>query len=101
MDAKNLINTSKARFDTHSQKKQLKEKYQSKLVFADQGGLWEASPNFIGQLSSLSHDVIILTDKYDNPIKVNRDELLRKANSIYSNVMFEWHEEYQKIEGNR
>lgn len=101
MDAKNLIKESKARFDLHSQKKQLKEKYQSKLLFAEQGGLWEASPEFIGNLSSLNDETVILVDKYENPIKVNREELLIKANQIYTDVMSKWHEEYQLLESKR
>jgi len=38
MDTQNLIIESKARFNHNQAKQYLKDKYQSKLTFADQGG---------------------------------------------------------------
>jgi len=54
MNTDELIKESKAKFDHNLAKHYLKEKYQSKLIFADQGGLWKATPDFLSFLSSLT-----------------------------------------------
>ena len=101
MDAKTLIQHSKARFNLNAQKEQLKEKYQSKLIFADQGGLWTVNPNFLSQLASSNEKNVILLDNYQNPIKIDREELLRKANNLYLEVMEQWHTEYNELQNKR
>ena len=42
MDTKTLITEAKARFAHNSAKDYLKEKYDAKLLVAEQGGLWKA-----------------------------------------------------------
>ena len=101
MDAKQLIQNSKARFYLNEQKEQLKEKYQSKLTFADQGGLWTVNPTFLSQLASSTATNLVLLDNYENPIKVNREELLVKANKLYLQVMEDWHTEYNELKNLR
>ena len=54
MDTKTLIKDAKARFSHNSAKAYLKEKYSSKLVIAEQGGLWRADAQTIGFLNSFS-----------------------------------------------
>jgi hypothetical protein len=43
----------------------------------------------------------VLLDNYENPIKVDRFELLTFANDLYVSVMHEWHEEYSKLQSLR
>ena len=47
MDTKTLISEAKARFNHNSAKAYLKDKYDSKLIIADQGGLWRADQKTI------------------------------------------------------
>lgn len=101
MDTKSLLADAKVRFDIISQKKQLKEKYQSKFLFADQGGLWEASLAFISELNGIPDDSLIILDKYENPVQINKQQLLKKTTDIYHTVMTEWYNEYQKLQHNR
>jgi hypothetical protein len=101
MNVENLLAESKIRFDFISQKNQLKEKYQSKMIFADQGGLWISSLNFISELNGIDDEIIILLDNYENPIKVNRKQLLDKAKENYNNMITQWYEEYSLLKNNR
>jgi hypothetical protein len=101
MDTKQLIKDTKARFNHNASKQQLKEKYQAKLLVADQGGLWKASPLLLSQLNSSSAKTLIILDEYENPIQIDRNSLLTKLNSIYVSVMEEWHTEFKSLENNR
>jgi len=101
MDTKALLADARIRFDIVSQKKHLKEKYQSKLLFVDQGGLWESSLSFISELNGFPNDSLIILDKYENPVKISKNQLLEKAIDVYNAVMTEWHDEYQKLQHNR
>ena len=101
MDTQNLIIESKARFNHNQAKQYLKDKYQSKLTFADQGGLWVATPELIVFLDSANSEELILLDSYENPIKVDRNVLLQKANEIYVSVMEQWHNEWVILEKKR
>jgi hypothetical protein len=101
MDIQNLIIESKARFNHNQAKQYLKDKYQSKLTFADQGGLWVSSPSLLSQLASTNDKNLVLLDEYENPVKVDRNILLQKANEIYVSVMEQWHDEWSILEKKR
>jgi hypothetical protein len=101
MDTKTLIADAKARFNHNSAKAQLKDKYDGKFIVADQGGLWKANLEIITILSSYDEDDIILIDNFDNPVKVNRIELLTKLKITYKSVMETWYTEWKEIESNR
>lgn len=98
MDTTELIKEAKARFNHNSAKTYLKSKYQSKLIVADQGGLWTATPELISFLSSTQDTTSILLDSYNNPIKVDTTKLLIKLKEIYQLVMEEWHTEFTSLE---
>jgi hypothetical protein len=101
MDTKNLINEAKARFNHNSAKAYLKEKYQTRLIIAEQGGLWRANIETINFLSIAKSDRVILIDTFENPVEVNREELLSKLLEVYNTVMKEWHQEWSELEKKR
>ncbi len=101
MDTKSLVIAAKARFNHNSAKAYLKEKYDAKLLVADQGGLWKADQQTIAFLSASGNEEIVLIDTFDNPVKVNRKELLDKLTDTYWNVMNEWHDEWKELESKR
>lgn len=101
MNTDNLATESKAKFDHNLAKHYLKEKYTAKLIFADQGGLWKASPEFLSFLSAHTSQQTVIIDLYENPIQVDKEKLSLKAHSIYDTVMREWHEEYNSLQSKR
>jgi hypothetical protein len=101
MDTKTLILEAKARFNHNSAKAYLKEKYESKLIVADQFGLWSANLATINFLTSSSEDEIILIDNFNNPVKINRKSLLSKLNAVYKSTMEEWYTEWVALEKKR
>lgn len=104
MDTKTLITEAKARFAHNSAKDYLKEKYNAKLLIADQGGLWRADKETISFLSVMSNDwddKVVLMDTFQNPVLVDRSELLTKLKDVYNSVMAEWYNEWKELESKR
>lgn len=101
MDTKTLIAEAKARFNHNSAKAYLKDKYDSKFIVAEQGGLWKASPELISILTSFDDNFIILIDSFNNPVHVNRDQLLTVIKDTYHTVMLEWYKEWKELETKR
>jgi hypothetical protein len=102
MNTDTLILDVKARFAHNSAKAYLKEKYEAKLIVADQGGLWKADQQTISTLDSFSGlKTLILIDTFGNPLRVEREELLKKLKEVYLTVTFEWYKEWQELESKR
>jgi hypothetical protein len=101
MDIKNLLAESKARFNHNSAKAYLAEKFKSKLIVAEQGGLWKADAETILLLNSFASANLILVDTFNNPVKVNRQQLLEKLQQTYDTTMEQWYAEWQILESKR
>ena len=101
MDTKKLIAEAKARFNHNSAKAYLKDKYDSKFIVADQNGLWRANLETINFLTATSDAEVIIIDTFNNPVKVIRQELLDKLNTVYKITMEEWYIEWVELEKNR
>jgi hypothetical protein len=101
MDTKSLITEAKARFNHNSAKAYLKDKYDSKFIVADQNGLWRANLETINFLTATSDAEVIIIDTFNNPVKVIRQELLDKLNTVYKITMEEWYIEWVELEKNR
>ena len=101
MDTNQLIADTKARFSHNSAKAYLQDKYNSKLLVAEQGGLWRADAQTISLLNSFMLLEIVVMDTFGNPVKVNRAELLEKLQDVYATVMEEWYKEWSELEAKR
>ena len=103
MDTEQLIIDAKARFAHNASKAYLKDKYESKLIFADQNGMWTANAKLFSVLilPTLTIESVIILDNYSNPVKVNRNQLLSKAQQVYRSVMEEWYDETESLKNNR
>lgn len=101
MDVQSLLAESKARFAHNSAKDYLREKYSNKVYIAEQGGLWKADAQTIAVLSTFDADKIILIDTQNNPVEVDREQLLNKLKSLYTDVMTEYHKEWKELENKR
>jgi hypothetical protein len=101
MDVQTLLSEAKARFSYNSSKEYLKEKYSSKNLVAEQNGLWKADATTIATLQSFDTDKIILIDTHNNPVEVDRKQLLEKLKTVYETVMQEYYKEYKSLEYKR
>lgn len=101
MDIKNLLTESKARFNHNSAKAYLAEKFKSKLILAEQGGLWKADSETISLLNSFTSANLVLVDTFNSPVKVDRQQLLEKLQQTYDTTMEQWYTEWKEIENKR
>jgi len=101
MDTKTLLADAKARFNHNSAKAYLEEKYTAKLIVAAQGGLWKADAETISFLSSFDTETLVLIDTFNNPVEVNRAELLKTLRLAYIEATMQWYAEWKALESNR
>jgi len=101
MDTKQLITEAKARFNHNAAKAYLKDKYESKLSVASQGGLWKADSLTITLLAALTSPAVVVIDTFGNPVMVYREKLLNTLTETYETVMADWHMEWTSLEKKR
>ena len=101
MDTAKLISDVKARFSHNSAKAYLKDKYEAKLLIAEQGGLWKATPELIGFLASSTDEHIVLIDTFENPVMVHRITLHDVLYKAYNDATQLWFSEWKELESKR
>jgi hypothetical protein len=101
MNTDELIAHSRARFEHAVAKKVLKEKYQAKLMFASQGGMWQAGPELLNLLHVFSIPEVVILDLYDTPVRVDPQALYRQAVTHWQEQMNAWAVEFEQQSQNR
>lgn len=94
-----IVEQVKQATDFQINRKILREKMQTDLHFAYNGGLFNADPAqyaFVC-LWQGDPDALFLEDTYGNPIKINKDEFIKLYTEQYQTVMNTWHQEYGKL----
>ena len=92
-----LVQQIKQSTDYQTNKRILREKIQTDLHFAYNGGLFKATQELIGFLNAWDSEEIFVEDTYQNPIQVNRQELLNVAIQHYQMAMNAWHIQHDEL----
>lgn len=102
MNIELIKKTSRTKYLHSLAKISAKENHESQLLIPLSGGVFRASPELIGFLSVEDlGDTVILLDIYENPINVNRLELLSLCINTYKTTMNSWFEVTEKINNQR
>jgi hypothetical protein len=101
MDTQDLISHARARFAHEAAKRTLKEKYQARLVFGYNGGMWRATPEMITFLALYGDQEVVVPDLYDIPIRFNARTLCDIMKAKWQEQMNAWECEYQEIQQQR
>ena len=101
MDTNELIKHSRSRFDHAAARRVLREKYQAKMLFAYNGGMWRAGPELLNIMNVCSDPTAVLLDLYENPVQVNIQELRALAQQRWQEQMNAWLAEYNHISQQR
>ena len=104
MDTESLIAQAKARFAHEANRRVLKEKYEAKMLFAYNGGMWRAGPDLLSTLNFCritDESEVVLLDLYETPIKVKLQELWNLAAQRWQEQMTAWHIEFEESRKNR
>lgn len=101
MDTNQIISHSRTRFDHETARRTLKEKYQAKMIFTSQGGMWRAGPELLVTLLCCTDDYTVLLDLYETPVKIKTLELLDLTKQHWQEQMNAWLIEYENLSQNR
>lgn len=101
MDTNNLIAHARARFDHESARRTLKEKYQAKMLFAYNGGMFKAGPELQTTVLTCPDSQAVILDLYETPVKVNTRELLALSQTRWQEQMNAWLIEYNELSNKR
>ena len=101
MDNNDLVKQARSRFDHAAAKRVLKEKYEAKMLFAYNGGMWRAGPELNTMIFTCGRvGEIVLPDLYETPIKVDSAELMKLSHERWYEQMNAWlieHEELSRL----
>ena len=101
MDTENLIAHARARFDHATAKRILREKYEAKMIFAHDGGMWRAGPELINILAAVPPGDAVLLDLYETPVQVRPEELRGMAMQRWQEQMNAWLAEHNELSKKR
>lgn len=97
----NITQKIRHRFDHEAARQTLREKYEAKLLFAHQGGMFRAGPELIILLNSYDTGEMVILDEFGNPTKVTRLALLDEAKQRYQEQLNAWLVELDEISRQR
>lgn len=96
-----IVTRVRARFDHVAAKKNLEEKYQSRMIFAHAGGMWQAGPELQTLLGICNDPEVVLLDLYQTPVRVNVSELMLLSQRRWQEQMNAWLVEWQELQCQR
>jgi len=101
MNTDQLIKHSRARFDHAAARRVTKEKYEARMLFAHAGGMWRAGPELQMTLLTCPDSEAVILDLYENPIRINIQELLVLSQQRWQEQMNAWLVEHQQLNQQR
>jgi hypothetical protein len=101
MNTENIVTQARTRFDHEAAKRVLKEKYQAKLTFAHNGGLWLAGPELLATLAACTAPDAVILDLYNTPVRVQTREFRDQVRSHWQEQMNAWLVEFEEQTKNR
>ena len=101
MDTTQLISQIRTRFDHAAAKKILKEKYEARMTFGYNGGMFKSTPEMISFLSLYGDRRIVVKDLYDTPVDVNAKDLIDEMQKRWYEQMNAWLVEWNEMQKQR
>ena len=101
MNSEELVAHARARFDHEINRKNLKEKYEAKMLFAYNGGMFRAGPELQTTLLTCPDAEAVILDLYNNPVKVDTKKMFAMSQQRWQEQMNAWLVEYDELNKNR
>lgn len=96
-DLSKLVDQVRLATDFQINKQNLRERIQTELHMAHNGGLFKITPELLAFVQSWPIDILYLEDVYQNPIEVDKQVFLVTAQQHYHRVMNEWHQQFAEL----
>lgn len=101
-DKGDIVTNVKRYFDHDSAKQILKEKYESKMLFAAFDGMWKAGPELLSLLTATGSTTnLVILDEYGNPCMVDSIELYGMVVTRWQEQMNGWYQEFSELHNQR
>lgn len=95
MDAQDIVEHARSRLDHAAARKTLREKYEARMIFGYNGGLFRATPEMISFLNLYGDQRIVVKDLHDTPIEVLSNDLCEQMRDRLQEQMNAWLIEHQ------
>jgi hypothetical protein len=92
-----LVTEIKQATDYQINKKILREKIQTDLHVAFNGGLFKVSPELLAFVATYRYTTMYLEDTYGNPVEIDRDAFRTLCEEHYQQVMNTWHQQHAEL----
>ena len=101
MNTDTLLAHARGRFNHEAARRLLKEKYQARMVFTYRGGMFRAGPELQTTLLTCPGIDAVILDLYENPVKINTQELLSLSQQRWQEQMNAWLVEFEESQQKR
>lgn len=92
-----LANEIKQATEYQTNKRILREKILTDLHMPYNNGLFKITPELLAFVQTWPIDQIFLEDVYQNPIEIDKQVFLVKAQQHYQAVMNDWHQQHEEL----
>jgi hypothetical protein len=99
-EIENLVAQVKQATNYQNNKLMLRERIQTDLHMTYENGLFKITPELLAFVATWPAEWVYLEDTYQNPIEIEKQVFLVKAQQHYQKVMNEWqiqHDELKRI----
>jgi hypothetical protein len=97
MSTDDIVNQIKQATEYQTNKRILREKIQTDLHLAHNGGLFYVTPALLAFVATWPTEFLYLEDTYQNPIEIDKQVFLAQAQQCYYKAMNQWHEEHDQL----
>lgn len=96
-DSNKLVESIRQATDYQINRRILKEKICTELHITYNGGMFLITRDLMSFLATWPNDKLFLEDIYENPIEVDRVDLLSQCHQRYQAVMNHWHQQHADL----
>ncbi len=92
-----IVEQVKVATDFQINKRILRERILTDLHMPYNNGMFKITPEILAFVSTWPLEVLYLEDTYQNPIEIDKQVFLVKAQQHYHTVMNDWHEQHEEL----
>ena len=92
-----IVEQVKVATDFQINKRILREKILTELHMPYNNGMFKITPELLAFVATWPLEVLYLEDTYQNPIEIDKQVFLVRAQQHYHSAMNEWHQQYEEL----
>jgi hypothetical protein len=92
-----IVNQVKLSTDYQINKRVLRERILTELHMPYNNGMFKITPELLAFVATWPIEQIYLEDVYQNPIEIDKQVFLVKAQQHYHSAMNEWHQQHEEL----